>query len=76
MVQALKADWNTCRTREGPLPRYHSPRQGDNMEFLPYNTATFAERQASQACFGCTPAQLAEQGSIPHWECKYHWQDA
>ena len=38
--------------------------------------ATFAARKAAQACFGCTPAQLAAQGDIPHWECRHHGQDA
>jgi hypothetical protein len=40
------------------------------------NAAVLAERKASRQCFGCTPEQLAAQGSIPHWECKYHGQDA
>ncbi len=42
---------------------------------LPHSNAqVFAERKASRACFGCTPAQLEAQGPIPH--CKYHGQDA
>ncbi len=76
VVLALKADWNTRQTREASPPRYHGPRYGDDMEFLPRNAVTFSERQASRVCFGCTPAQLAEQGPIPHWECKHHGQDA
>jgi hypothetical protein len=40
------------------------------------NAATFTERKTSRQCFGCTPAQLAAQGTIPHWACRYHGQDA
>jgi hypothetical protein len=76
VVLALTAEWDTRRARAGHPPRYHGPRQGDNTEFLASNAATFAERQAKRACFGCTPEQLAEQGSIPHWQCKHHGQDA
>ena len=76
VVLALKADWEARRAREGPAPRYHGSRSGDNTEYLSRNAATFAERQANRWCFGCTPEQLAEQGPIPHWECKHHGQDA
>ena len=76
MVLALKAHWDNRRAREGPAPRFHGPRQGENTEYLSRNAATFAERQANQWCFGCTPEQLAKQGPIPHWECKHHGQDA
>ena len=75
MVLALKAHWDNRRTRERPPPPYHGPRQGDNTELLSRNAATFAERQANQACFGCTPAQLAAQGPIPHWDCRHHGRD-
>jgi hypothetical protein len=40
------------------------------------NAAAFAERKAARACFGCTPAQLAAQGPIMHWDCRHHGQDA
>ena len=73
---ALKADWDNRRARDGPPPRFHGPRKDDNAEYLPRNAATFAERKANRWCFGCTPEQLAEQGPIPHWECKHHGQDA
>ena len=76
VVLALKAAWDHRRARDGPPPRFHGPGQGDNTEFLSRNAATFAERQANRWCFGCTPEQLAEQGPIPHWECKHHGQDA
>ena len=76
MVLALKAHWDNRRSREGPAPLFHGPRQGENTEYLSRNAATFAERQANQWCFGCTPEQLAKQGPIPHWECKHHGQDA
>jgi hypothetical protein len=67
MVLALKAHWDNRRAREGPAPRFHGPRQGENTEYLSRNAATFAERQANQWCFGCTPEQLAKQGPIQHW---------
>ncbi len=35
---------------------------------LPRNAQVFAERKASRACFGCTPAQLEAQGPILHWQ--------
>jgi hypothetical protein len=57
-----------------PPPRYYGTQE--RLELL-RNAATFAERKASRACFGCTPAKLAEQGPIQHWECKHHHgQDA
>jgi hypothetical protein len=76
VVLALKADWETRRARPGHPPRYYGPRQGDNSAFLTRNAAAFTERLANRACLGCTPEQLAAQGHIPHWECKYHGQDA
>ena len=72
----LKAEWDARQQKDAPPPRYHGPRQGDNAEFIPRNAATFAERKANRACFGCTPEQLAAQGPISHWECKHHGQDA
>ena len=56
-----------------PPPRYYGTPE---LPELARNTATFAERKASRQCFGCTPAQLAAQGPIPHWECKHHGLDA
>ena len=56
-----------------PPPRYYGTSEKPELQ---RNAATFAARKASQACFGCTPAQLAAQGAIPHWECKHHGQDA
>ncbi len=56
-----------------PPPRYYGTRE--RQELL-CNAATFAERKASRACFGCNPAQPAEQGPIPHWGCKHHGQAA
>ena len=74
VVARLQAQY-TARwsNTEHPPPRYYGTRE--HPELL-RNTATFAERKASRACFGCTPTQLAAQGSIPHWECKHHGQDA
>jgi len=43
-------------------PRYYGTARPD----LIRNAAAFAERKASRQCFGCTPAQLAAQGTIPH----------
>ena len=56
-----------------PPPRYYGTPECPD---VPRNTQAFAERKASLACFGCTPAQLEAQGPIPHWLCKYHGQDA
>jgi len=56
-----------------PPPRYYGSKRNPD---LTRNAATFAESKATQACFGCTSAQLAAQGPIPHWKCKHHWQDA
>ena len=58
---------------EKPPPRYYGTPERPELQ---RNAATFAERKASRACFGCTPAQLAAQGAIPHWQCKHHGQDA
>ena len=58
---------------EKPPPRYYGTAECPD---LPRNATMFAERKASRACFGCTPAQLTAQGPIPHWLCKYHGQDA
>jgi hypothetical protein len=58
---------------EKPPPRYYGTPERPELQ---RNAATFAERKASGACFGCTPAQYAAQGAIPHWECKHHGQDA
>ena len=58
---------------EKPPPRYYGTATHPDLQ---RNTTTFAERKASGACFGCTPAQLAAQGAIPHWQCKHHGQDA
>jgi hypothetical protein len=43
---------------------------------LTRNAAALAERKAARWCLGCTPAQLAAQGPISHWECKRHGHDA
>jgi hypothetical protein len=56
-----------------PAPRYYGTTKNPE---LTRNAAAFAERKAARWCFGCTPAQLAAQGPIPHWECKHHGQDA
>ena len=58
---------------EKPPPRYYGTPECPD---LTRNAKAFAERKASLACFGCTPAQLEAQGPIPHWLCKYHGQDA
>ena len=58
---------------EKPPPRYYGTATHPDLQ---RNATTFAERKASGACFGCTPAQLAAQGAIPHWQCKHHGQDA
>ena len=58
---------------EKPPPRYYGTPECPD---LSRNAKVFAERRASRACFGCTPAQLEAQGPIPHWRCKYHGQDA
>ena len=74
-VVALLQAQHTARGSDTakPPPRYYGTPECPD---LPRNAATFAERKASRKCFGCTPAQLAAQGSIPHWACQYHGQDA
>ena len=54
-------------------PRYYGTVEDPDVT---RNAATFAERKAWRACYGCTPAQFAAQGAIPHWECRHHGQDA
>ena len=54
-------------------PRYYGTAERPETQ---RNTTTFAERKAAKACLGCTPAQLAAQGGIQHWQCQHHCQDA
>jgi hypothetical protein len=69
-VRSLKAEWSKRgRNTERP-PQYH----GSNDTHLAANSATFAERKAAQACFGCREDQLVP--GQRHWECKFHGQDA
>ena len=58
---------------EKPPPRYYGTPECPD---LSRNAKVFAERRASRACIGCTPAQLEAQGPIPQWRCKQHGQDA
>ena len=54
-------------------PKYYgTPEKPESLR----NATEFAERKASRQCFGCTPEQREAQGTIPHWECKHHGQDA
>jgi hypothetical protein len=74
MVARLQAMY-TKRGNETdrPMPRYYgTPAKPESLR----NATEFAERKASQQCFGCTPEQRQAQGTIPHWECRYHGQDA
>ena len=72
-VRQLRARWAARSERDGSPPLYHGP----NPAHLAANTATFAERKATQACFGCTIAQLAKApAGQPHWLCKHHGVDA
>ena len=74
VVARLEAQHTTRgNDTDRPPPRYYGTH---DFPELARNAATFTARKASRQCFGCTPAQLAAQGSIPHWECKYHGQDA
>ena len=74
VVLRLKAQ-HTARgaAADKPPPRYHGTADRPETQ---RNAATFAERKAAEACFGCTPAQLAAQGDVPHWQCRHHGQDA
>lgn len=74
VVLRLKAQHTTRgAAADKPPPRYYGTAERPETQ---RNAATFAARKAAQACFGCTPAQLAAQGDIPHWECRHHGQDA
>jgi len=74
VVLRLKAQ-HTARgaATDKPPPRYYGTSERPETQ---RNAATFAERKAARACFGCTPAQLEAQGDIPHWQCRHHGQDA
>ena len=74
VVLTLKAQ-HTKRGQDTdkPPPRYYGTVEDPDGT---RNAATFAERRALRACYGCTPAQFAAQGAIPHWECRHHGQDA
>lgn len=72
-VRQLRASWAARSERDGPPPLYHGP----NSAHLAANTATFAERKTTQACFGCTITQLAKApAGQPHWLCQHHGVDA
>jgi hypothetical protein len=74
VVARLQAQYMPRRNdSDKPPPRYYGTQACPD---LPRNAREFAERKASRACFGCTPAQLEAQGPILHWQCKYHGQDA
>lgn len=74
VLALLKAQHKTRgNDLEKPPPRYYGTPECPD---LPRNAKVFAERKTAQACYGCTPEQLAAQGARPHWECKYHGQDA
>jgi len=68
-LRALKAEWD-LRGHNTTPPLYH----GRNDTHRAANSATFAERKARQACFGCREDQLVP-GQM-HWECKFHGKDA
>jgi hypothetical protein len=74
VVKVLKAQHDARgRDTERTPPRYYGTKENPDVA---RNTTTFAERRSARACFGCTPAQLAAQGTIPHWQCKHHGLDA
>jgi hypothetical protein len=76
--RAMVARLQAMHTKRGnetdrPMPRYYgTPEKPESLR----NATEFAERKASRQCFGCTPEQRQAQGTIPHWECRYHGQDA
>ena len=67
-------DGRTCRrSRPGlratkPPPRYYGT--------ATRNAAQRSHIRGAQGRLGCTPAQLAAPGGIPHWQCRHHGQDA
>ena len=74
VVARLQAQHMACwNDTDKPPPRYYGTPECPD---LPRNASEFAERKASRACFGGTPAQLKAQGPLLHWQCKYHGQDA
>jgi hypothetical protein len=76
--RAVVARLQAMHTKRGnetdrTAPRYYgTPEKPESLR----NATEFAERKASRQCFGCTPEQREAQGTIPHWECKHHGQDA
>jgi hypothetical protein len=74
MVARLQAVHTKCRNdTDRAMQRYYCTQEEPE---LLRNAAEFAERKASRQCFGCTQEQRRAQGTIQHWECRHHGQDA